>query len=92
MVWRTKLSQSYPPRLAKAYGILHEHARELRERAVEQGLPIPHAPLPDYYVSSWTASVLCWWIEVLEKEAIEWQECMRIQRSITPRVVAVPFY
>ena len=43
MVWRTKFSQSYPPWLGKAYGILYEHARELRERAVEQGLPIPHA-------------------------------------------------
>ena len=38
-----------------------------------------HAPLPDYYDMSWTARVFCWWIEVLEEEATEWQECMRIQ-------------
>ena len=51
-VWRTKLSQSYPPRLAKAYGILYEHAPGNFERcAVEQGLPILHAEMMVYPVS-----------------------------------------
>ena len=27
----------------------------------------------------WAVSVLCWWIEDLEKEAVEWQECLLIQ-------------
>ena len=43
LVWRTKLSQSYTPRLAEAYGILADQARMLSAQAISQGLPIPHA-------------------------------------------------
>ena len=42
-VFRTKLSQSYPPRLAIAYGILAKSAMETHSEAVGRGLPIPHA-------------------------------------------------
>ena len=42
-VFRTKLSQSYPPNMAIAYGIMVDAAMEAREEAVARGFPVPHA-------------------------------------------------
>ena len=42
-VFRTKLSQSYPPNMAIAYGIIVEAAMEAREEAVSRGHLVPHA-------------------------------------------------
>ena len=42
-VFRTKLSQSYPPRLTEAFAFLTRVATEMREQATESNLPTPHA-------------------------------------------------
>ena len=42
-VFCTKLSQSYPPRLAIAYGTLAKSAMEVHFEAMGSGLPVPHA-------------------------------------------------
>ena len=42
-VWRTKLSQSYPPRLTETFAVFTKMANEMRDQAMGLNLPIPHA-------------------------------------------------